>query len=130
VPHELRDTDRLALAVYYARPGTAARWLRDAFGFQPAGNMPVPGDERGDWTEFRIGNCSLMVFKRDDAHAADAAATHVPWVFVDDLDAHFANARAKGAKIVEPMHQHGYRASVADDLEGHRWTIAQARPTM
>lgn len=130
VPRELRDTDRLALAVYYAQPGTAARWLRDAFGFEPAGNMPDPGDERSDWTEFRIGNCSLIVFKRDDAHLADGAATHVPWIFVDDLDAHFANARAKGAKIVEPIHQHGYRAYVADDLEGHRWTIAQARPTM
>lgn len=130
VPHELRDTDRLALAVYYARPGTAARWLRDAFGFEPAGNMPDPGDERGDWTEFRIGNCSLMVFKREDADSAGGPATRVPWVFVDDLETHFANARAQGAKIVEPIHQHGYRAYVADDLEGHRWTIAQARPTM
>lgn len=130
VSHELRDTDRLALAVYYARPGTAARWLRDAFGFEPAGNLPGPGDERSDWTEFRIGNCSLMVFKRDDATDAHVVATHVPWVFVDDLDAHFAKARAKGARIVEPIHQQGYRAYVADDPEGHRWTIAQARPTM
>lgn len=130
VPHELRDTDRLALAVYYDRPGTAARWLSEAFGFEPAGNMPKPGDERSDWTEFRIGNCSLMVFKRDGVAAADGTKTHVPWVFVDDLDAHFANARAKGATIVEPIHQHGYRAYVVDDPEGNRWTIAQARPTM
>lgn len=130
VPHELRDTDRLALAVYYRQPGTAARWLRDAFGFQPAGNMPEPGDERSDWTEFRIGSCPLMVFKLDDADGADAPTTHVPWVFVDDLDAHFANARANGATIVEPIQQHGYRAYVAEDPQGHRWTIAQARPTM
>ena len=130
VPHELRDPGRLALAVYYAKLGTAARWLRDAFAFEPASNMPDAGDETGDWIEFRIGNCSLMVFKQEEAQSAHAPATHVPWVFVDDLDAHFANANAKGAKIVEGIHQHGYRAYVAEDPEGHRWTFAQARPTM
>lgn len=60
---------------------------------------PDLGDERSDCIEFRIGNCSLMVFRQD-------------------------------ANIVEPIHQHGYRAYVADDPAGHRWTIAQARPTM
>jgi uncharacterized glyoxalase superfamily protein PhnB len=54
----------------------------------------------------------------------------VPWIFVDDLDAHFATASAAGAKIIEPIRQHGYRAYEAEDLEGHRWTFAQARPTM
>jgi uncharacterized glyoxalase superfamily protein PhnB len=51
-------------------------------------------------------------------------------VFVDALDAHFANANAKGAKIVEGIHPHGYRAYVAEDPERQRWTFAQARPTM
>jgi len=31
---------------------------------------------------------------------------------------------------VEEIHQYGYRANVADDLEGHRWTFAQANPRM
>ena len=56
--------------------------------------------------------------------------THVPWVYVDDLDRHFARAQAGGAAIVEGIHQHGYRGYVADDLEGNRWTFAQARPSM
>ena len=56
--------------------------------------------------------------------------THVPWVFVDDLDAHHARAQARGATIVTGIHQHGFRAYEADDLEGNRWTFAQARPTM
>lgn len=58
------------------------------------------------------------------------AATHVPWIFVDDLDAHLARAEAAGARIVEPIHRHGYRAYVAGDPEGHCWTFVQARPTM
>jgi uncharacterized glyoxalase superfamily protein PhnB len=130
VRHELRDTARLALGVYYDAPGPAARWLHETFGFQPAGELPEPGDETDGWIEFRVGNCSLMVFRREAARGAVAPATHVPWVFVDDLDAHFAGAAAGGARIVEPIHQHGYRAYVAEDLEGHRWTFAQARPTM
>jgi uncharacterized glyoxalase superfamily protein PhnB len=130
VPHELRDTARLALAVYYAKPGTAARWLLDAFGFEPAGNLPEAGDETGEWIEFRVGNCSLMVFGQEDAQDAHAPMSHVAWVFVDDLDAHFAKSTAKGARIVEGIQQHGYRAYVAEDLEGRRWTFAQARPTM
>jgi uncharacterized glyoxalase superfamily protein PhnB len=130
VPHELRDTARLAVAVYYAKPGTAARWLHDAFGFEMAGRLPEAGDESPDWTEFRVGNCSLMVFKQDGAQPEDAPPTHETWVFVDDLDAHFANAQAKGATIVQGIHQHGFRAYVATDPEGRRWTFAQARPTM
>jgi uncharacterized glyoxalase superfamily protein PhnB len=130
VPHELHDTARLALAVYYAKPGTAARWLHDAFGFELAGNLPEAGDETSGWTEFRVGNCSLMVFKQEEGQPEHTPATHVAWVFVNDLDAHFANARAKGARIVEDIHQDGYRGYVADDPEGRRWTFAQARPTM
>jgi uncharacterized glyoxalase superfamily protein PhnB len=44
--------------------------------------------------------------------------------------AHFAHAKAAGAKVVSEIQQHGYRAYTAEDLEGRRWTFAQARPTM
>jgi uncharacterized glyoxalase superfamily protein PhnB len=71
-----------------------------------------------------------MVFKATEGRGDPAPVTHVPWIFVDDLDAHFDRASAAGAKIVEPVDQHGYRAYQAEDLEGHRWTFAQARPTM
>jgi uncharacterized glyoxalase superfamily protein PhnB len=127
---EPNDLGRLGLAVYYARPAAAARWLRDAFGFDAAG--PLPDDDEGGprWIEFHVANCSLMIFRSDGERADGAPATHVPWVFVDDLDTHLARSVAHGARIVEPVHQHGYRAYVAADPEGHRWTFAQARPTM
>jgi uncharacterized glyoxalase superfamily protein PhnB len=54
----------------------------------------------------------------------------MPWVYVPDLDAHFAHAEAEGATIAAGIHQQGYRAYTAEDLEGRRWTFAQARPTM
>ena len=134
-PRQPDDLDRLAIAVYYLRPVTAARWLAEAFGFASPRSLPVPQpgrdlDAERTWLEFRIGHCSLMVFKAENGRREPVPVTHVPWIFVDDLDAHFAQASAAGAKIIEPVHQHGYRAYEAADLEGHRWTFAQARPTM
>jgi uncharacterized glyoxalase superfamily protein PhnB len=91
--------------------------------------MPT-SDEVDGWAELRVGNCSLIVLKLDGDLPDEVPVTHVPWIFVDDLDAHLARAEAAGATIVEPIHQHGYRAYTAADLEGHHWTFAQARPTM
>jgi uncharacterized glyoxalase superfamily protein PhnB len=122
------DLSRLNLAIYYRKPVTAARWLADAFGFDPP--LLPSTDEEATWIEFHIGNGALLLFRRGDDAPAERHDTHVPWVFVDDLDDHFARARAHGARIVEDIHQHGYRAYVAEDVEGYRWTFAQARPTM
>ena len=73
-----------------------------------------------------LADSGSVAVAEEAAGAGNGAVT----VFVDDLDAHFAHAQARGARIVEPIHQHGYRAYVAEDPEGHHWTIAQARPTM
>jgi uncharacterized glyoxalase superfamily protein PhnB len=128
-PRQPQDTARLGITVCYAKPATAARWLADVFGFETPGVLP--DDDAGrHWIEFRIGNCSLIIARLEGERQEGAAVTHVPWVFVDDLDGHFARAQAGGAAIVEGIGQHGFRGYVADDLEGHRWTFAQARPTM
>jgi uncharacterized glyoxalase superfamily protein PhnB len=138
-PRSPVELARLAIAVYYPKPATAARWLADAFGLVPTSPVPDSDDERA-WIEFHVGNCSLMVFGTGAGSgsgegagagaAAGDAATHVPWLFVDDLDAHFAHAVSRGAVIVEPIRQHGYRAYTARDPDGRTWTIAQARPGM
>jgi uncharacterized glyoxalase superfamily protein PhnB len=132
-PREPRELARLAVAVYYDKPAAAARWLAGAFGFSPTNTLPGDDadlDPQRTWIEFHVGHCSVMVFRLEGPRPAGAAPTHVPWVFVDDLDAHFARARAEGAAIVSGIHSHGFRAYVAEDPEGYRWTFAQARPTM
>jgi uncharacterized glyoxalase superfamily protein PhnB len=126
VPEEL---ERLAVEVRYAKPATAARWLRDVFGFTTIGDLPTD-DDRLQWIEFHVGRCAVIVLKFEGDLPERSPATHTPWVFVDDLDVHHAHAVAHGATIVQPIHQHGYRAYTAADLEGHHWTFAQARPTM
>jgi uncharacterized glyoxalase superfamily protein PhnB len=135
-PREVQDLARLALGVYYARPAAQARWLARAFGFAspdplPDGEDPLPEGEHGHpWIEFRLGNSSLMVFKRTvDGPAAPAA--HVPWVYVDDIEDHFRRSCDAGATVVEPLSSPwGLPLYVAADPEGNHWTFAQARPTM
>jgi uncharacterized glyoxalase superfamily protein PhnB len=133
-PRPQRELARLALGVYYSEPAAAARWLAAVFGLESPAPLPEQDETSAEedehqWIEFRVGNCSLMVFKREDVAAGDSSSpSHEPWVFVDDLEAHFASAEERGATIVTRIHQKGYRAYVAEDLEGHRWTFAQARP--
>ena len=134
------DTGRLAIAIYYAKPVAAAHWLASVFGLRTPGELPTEEGGR-HWIEFLAGNCSVIIAglgddgtglagRRPGSPPPDGtAATHVPWIFVDDLDAHFARSEAGGATVVQGIHQHGYRAYVADDPEGRRWTFAQARPT-
>ena len=135
-PHELHDLARFALTLHYARPAAAAGWLAKVFGFEspndlPEGDDPLPEDEYGHpWIEFHVGNCSLIIDKLEGPPVDHAVQlTHVPWVFVDDLDAHLARSRDNGATIVEPITTHGFTSYAARDIEGRTWRFAQARPT-
>lgn len=126
---------RLALGVHYERPLAAARWLTEVFGLELVGTLPdeADGDDGGEppWLEFRVGVGSLMLFSFEGEGRGQGAPSHVPWLYVDDVEAHFDHVRAAGATIVEELHDvWGLPFYVADDLEGNRWTIAQARPTM
>jgi uncharacterized glyoxalase superfamily protein PhnB len=134
-PRELHDLARFALTLHYARPAAAARWLAAAFGFEapnglPDGEDPLPEDDYGHpWIEFHVGNCSLMIDKLDGPPVDHAQVTHVPWVFVDDLEAHLERATANGATIVQGITTSGFSSYVARDPEGRRWRFAAARPT-
>jgi len=135
-PRQVRDIARLALGVSYRRPAAAARWLSEVFGFEspdplPDGPDPLPeGDHGHPWIEFRLGNSSLMVFKLADERG-EGAPTHVPWVYVDDIEDHFRRAEAGGAVIIQKLDAPwGLPFYVAADPEGHHWTFVQARPTM
>jgi uncharacterized glyoxalase superfamily protein PhnB len=133
---EVRDLARLALGISYAKPAAAARWLAGVFGFTspeplPDAPDPLPEGEHGHpWIEFRIGNSSLVIFKQNGPPAG-SRGTHMPWVYVDDIDEHFTRAQAGGAPIVQKLAAPwGLPMYIAEDLEGNQWTFAQARPTM
>lgn len=119
---------RLAVAVSYQRPVTCARWINDVLGFESTLPLPSDDDAPHQWIEFRFGGGLLIVLKSQ--LATDTAAATVPWLFVDDLDAHHSRATTAGAEIVDDIHQHGYRAYTLADPEGRHWTIAQALPAL
>lgn len=123
-----------------ATPAATARWLVDAFGFEPTGDIPaeepVPDHT---WVELRVGDgsASVILWGLDGADGRDgsgqgvpaaAEAGPIPWVFVDDLDAHLARAVAAGAVVVSPIVHHGFRSYTAADAVGRHWVFAQAAP--
>ena len=116
----------LSVGLRYENPTEAARWLERVF--QLGSWSGVIDNDEGTWIELHHGNVAIMLFPL--AAARDGASMDMPWVYVEDLDAHFAHAESEGATIVSGIEQHGYRAYVAEDVEGRRWTFAQARPTM
>jgi uncharacterized glyoxalase superfamily protein PhnB len=134
-PRELHDLARFALTLHYARPASAARWLAAVFGFEspdalPEGEDPLPEDDHGHaWIEFHVGNCSVMIDKLVGPPADHTRLTHMPWVFVDDLEAHLVRTRDNGGTIVEGISSHGFTSYVALDIEGRSWRFAEARPT-
>ncbi|WP_152363036.1 ankyrin repeat domain-containing protein [Microlunatus speluncae] len=123
-PRVPREVDRLGLALHYEDPAAAARWLRRVFqlGDWDVDRAPAEG-ESPDWIEFHVGNASVMLF-------GAAGRDHNTWVYVDDLAAHYAQAKQHGAKIITGPRSHGSTTYQAEDLAGHRWTFVQARPTM
>jgi uncharacterized glyoxalase superfamily protein PhnB len=125
-PRTPRELDRLAIALYYDDPAAAARWLHEVFAIDSWDTIPAEGEEPS-WIELHVGSAAVLLFKRKDPRPT--ATDHNVWVYVDDLQAHFAHAQSHGAKILSEIHHYGYTVYEAEDLEGHPWTFIQARPS-
>ena len=132
------DTGRLAIAIYYAKPVAAAHWLASVFGLRTPGGCPpkrAAGTGSSSWPA--IAGDHRRSRRRHAGRqppGQPAAGRHRRYSRPVDLRGRPGRAlhpgEGRGATIVQGIHQHGYRAYVADDdLEGRRWTFAQARPT-
>lgn len=121
----------LHVVLRYERPAATARWLVDAFGFEPTGDLPeVDGSPEQTWLELRVGNGEAAIILWGLEEGTVSSSDHSPWVYVDDLDAHLAHAEAAGATVITPIVHHGFRSYTAADCEGRHWIFAQSRPTM
>src|SRR4051795_5877711 len=107
----------------YEDVAAAAAWLCDAFGFTlrwraGAHRAQLAGGEAG---------IAIAEPRGDERPPAGAARSHAVMIRVEDVDAHFERARARGARILdEPTDfPYGERQYNAEDPGGHRWTFSQ-----
>ncbi|HVO46863.1 MAG TPA: VOC family protein [Steroidobacteraceae bacterium] len=133
---------RISCSVYYEDPARAIDWVVDAFGFEV--RLKVVGDGgRIEHSELTLGGGLIMI--GDAAKAAARSRVPLPTpkalggantqqmcIYVDDVDAHCARARAAGAKITHEPATTDYgddywtdRYYEAEDPEGHRWYFMQ-----
>ena len=70
----------------------------------------------------------MVPFGTHGVHDPDAVSSAL-YVTVDDLDAHFARAKANGALLRAEISEkpHGDRIYVASDPQGQRWIFAQPK---
>jgi uncharacterized glyoxalase superfamily protein PhnB len=124
---------RISSALFYERAAAAIEWLEKAFGF--ATRLRVEDGGGGIvHSELELGSGVVMVASaRDDLRSprsVGGANTQSLFVYVDDVDAHCARARASGASILSEPSKRDYggwedRSYEALDCEGHRWCFAQ-----
>ena len=137
---------RISAALFYQDPGKAIDWLVAAFGFEVRMRIEGQGG-RIEHSELEYGEGLIMV----GGAGPEYADPEKPWrnqmasprmfegrntqslcLYVDDADAHCAQAREAGARIVYEPRTTDYgadywsdRGYAALDLEGHVWWFLQ-----
>jgi uncharacterized glyoxalase superfamily protein PhnB len=133
----------MSSALFYEDAGKAIDWLTRAFGFEV--RLKVEGDNgRIEHSELVFGDGLIMVSSENPRSSQDGrrvfrspkniggASTQSVMVFVDDVEAHCARARAAGAAIFDEPKVHDYgedhwadKSYGATDPEGHHWWFTQ-----
>ena len=124
-------TASLFPALRYRDARAAADWLERAFGFRRHALYDAP--EGGvAHAEMQLGNGMVMFGSEGQPDPANPWTTAPFGIYavVDDIDAHYARARAAGAEIVRPLADtpYGAREYSARDPDGHLWSFGTYRP--
>ncbi len=133
---------RISSGLYYRDPAAMIDWLCRAFGFEL--RLRVEDDDgRVAHSELTYGEGLIMVggeragaerrFETDMRSPLGAGCnTQGLMLYVDDVDAHCARARAADATIVDELTLHDYgpeywadRSYGAKDPEGHLWWFSE-----
>jgi uncharacterized glyoxalase superfamily protein PhnB len=132
-----KDWPRISSSLVYQDAAKAIDWLCRAFGFEV--RLKVEGDDgKIVHSELTLGGGVIMVGSegrrplRNSPRSIGDVNTQSLMVYVDNVDAHCARARAAGAQILEEPSVHDYgkeywadRTYEAQDLEGHRWWFTE-----
>ena len=125
-------------AMRYRDAPAAIEWLCEAFGFER--HLIVPG-ENGTiaHAQLSFGNGMVMLGSVVDSEFGrlmkqpdeiGGAETQTAYVIVEDPDAHYARAKAAGARIVMEIKDEDYggRGYSCRDPEGHLWNFGSYDP--
>jgi uncharacterized glyoxalase superfamily protein PhnB len=112
--------------VVYASLADAIAWLERAFGFSEHYRYGDGPSGAQMWA----GKAAIQVRQAQGEQRPPRElgfGTQSLTVFVDDVDAHFARARAAGATILEEPHEtvYGEYQYAAEDLDGHHWLFSR-----
>ena len=112
--------------VTYQNFAEAINWLANAFGFREYYRYGAGPSGGQMWA----GRAAIQVRQARDGQKSPEQlgyGTQSLTVFVDDVDAHYARAKAAGAKIVEEPHEteYGEYQYAAEDLDGHHWLFSR-----
>ncbi|HEY6988102.1 MAG TPA: VOC family protein [Bryobacteraceae bacterium] len=115
--------------IVYQNVAEAMAWLARTFGFVEHYRYGESGG-RISGAQMHLGDAWMMLRSARAGNASPAKlgyGTQSLTVFVEDVDAHFARAKAAGAKIVEDLHEteYGERQYGVEDLDGHHWLFSR-----
>lgn len=121
---------RVVPYLLYEDVGAALDWLCVAFGFREELRHVGP-DRNVTHAELRYGDDVIMLgdpggdFEAPHRHGRICQQV---LVYVDDVDAHYEQALAAGAAVLEPPadQPYGTRRYRATDPEGHLWDFHEA----
>jgi uncharacterized glyoxalase superfamily protein PhnB len=137
------DWPRLSTAVFYQDAAAAIDWLCKAFGFEV--RIKIEGEAgRIEHSELTYGEAIVMVAQESpqsdrewkramrSPKSLDGKGTQSVFLYVDDVEGHYARARAQGARITRELETQDYgddywsdRSYAAVDPEGHLWSFAE-----
>jgi uncharacterized glyoxalase superfamily protein PhnB len=135
MPPQKRPASTVMPCLKYRDAPAALTWLERAFGFK--NHMTVPGADNtiahAEMTFAAGGDAGMMMLgsgrKPDKADPWSTAPFGI-YVVVEDIDAHYARAKAAGAEIVMELHDtdYGSRDYSARDPDGHLWSFGTYQP--
>lgn len=123
-------SSRISPMLVYKDAASAIEFLCRAFGFRERYRLDMP-DGRIGHAELEYEGSTIMLASEYPELGLSSpqglAAVHAQFnCLVDDVNSHFAHAKAAGATILEPLEDqfYGDRTYRAVDSEGNRWIFA------
>jgi len=122
----------------YEDAPAAIEWLCNAFGFEQ--HLVVPGEgEEIIHSQLVFGKSMIMLSSLRESTYSDAITvpamvngknTQSAYVNVENIEAHYKQARSEGAVIIQPLKDQDYGGKVytCTDPEGYLWNFGSYNP--